>query len=305
MGLGVVILGLLALAAVLVATVLLASNQRSAILGRIGAALGLLAWIVPAVALVSMIGIRSVAVPASSVAVTPVSHAGAGTVPVENPAPQPPPRLVVRAISTDEPEWTKGPQTANGRELVCLSSQRFATLAEAEQQITSEALWRVKERYKNREVTELTGVFPNSPGWEPPLEIIDQFAVVNMVGEVKDKDFGNGITGKIYRAHLKLDFSPNLRDELEASWRGYTAQQRLIGLGSALGLVTLVLGAVAGYFRLDDATGGAYRWRLKLAAAALIVAGGLIAGKASHAERSGHSSPPPGGHEEQVRLHEA
>lgn len=313
------ILGLLVLAAVLVATVLLASKQRSAILGRIGAALGLLAWIVPAVAVVSMIGLHSVRhrvyLPEEQPATVEEGSDHSHTIPVglstNTGSPDvptavvSPPRLVVRSISTDEPGWIKGPQTANGRELVCLSSQRFATLAEAERQITAEAMLLVKERYKNRKVTELTGVFPNSLGWEPPLEIIDQYAVVNMVGEVKDKDFGNGIIDKIYRAHLKLDFSPNLRDELEGSWRDYTAQQRLVGLGSALGLVTLVLGTFAGYFRLDDATGGAHRWRLKLAAAALIVAGGLVAGSAIHAERSAPSSPPSSGHEEPAHLHEA
>jgi hypothetical protein len=79
----------------------------------------------------------------------------------------------------------------------------------------------------------------------------------------------------MYRVHLRYDFSPQLQDALSSHWRGRTVEHRIGILGGMLGLVTLMLGTAAGYFRLDDATGGKYRRRLKLAAALVVAAGGL------------------------------
>ena len=58
-------------------------------------------------------------------------------------------------------------------------------------------------------------------------------------------------------------------------WREQIVERRLWTLGSLLGVFTLILGATATYLRLDAATSGAYRLRLKLATVALIVAGGM------------------------------
>jgi len=46
---------------------------------------------------------------------------------------------------------------------------------------------------------------------------------------------------------------------LHASWDEQIVNHRLMELGGVLGLVTLVLATSAGYFRLDDWTGGKYR----------------------------------------------
>jgi hypothetical protein len=271
------IVSLLFVALVIVTTVLVASRHRLVVWQQIKSALAVLIWVVPATSVVWMIGYRSD--PHFRTA-SKDGMANVMTVSLENVTDQarsampelfesPPARLAVRSISTDDPKWTSGVQTTDGRELICRSSQRFATLIEAEEQITTEALTLVKEHYKNE--------YPLAGDWQVPVELVNRYGVKDLVGEVMDKDFGNGFKDKMYRAHLRLDYSPELQNALHVSWRGQTARHRLLILGSIFGLVTLMLGTSAGYFKLDDATDGAYRRRLKLAAAALISAGSLAA----------------------------
>jgi len=177
--------------------------------------------------------------------------------------------LKVRETGAKPPFWAgTEPIVSGGGVLVPMSSQRFATLAEAEQQVTEKAVAYVRQFYRDE--------YPLSGDWTVPVEIIEKNAVNTIVGEEFDKDFGNGVVAKMYQVHLRLDVNPALRNALNASWHDQIVSHRLMLLGAALGFVTLILGTSSGYFWLDDATGGQYRHRLKLAAAALIAAGGLI-----------------------------
>ncbi|MSR57147.1 MAG: hypothetical protein EXS05_05695 [Planctomycetaceae bacterium] len=296
---------LLVVAGVLVATVLVSSRQSLGIWPRIKASLAVLIWVVPAMTVVGLIAARSernFTSPStnSTVVAQAVSLATAERVPaIEAEATNArerlaargsavpamaakasiatnelselargEPRLKVRSTSSDDPQWNAKPRFVNGREVMCLSSQRFATLPLAEEHITSEALKQVKQHYQ--------GEFPLSGDWQVPVSAVDHYGVKDLVGEVIDKDFGNGISAKMYRAHLQLDYSPELSDAIHESWRGQIVNHRLLILGSMLGLVTLMLSSAAGYFRLDELTGGAYRRRLKLAATAVIAAGSIV-----------------------------
>jgi hypothetical protein len=178
--------------------------------------------------------------------------------------------LRVRGTASAPPDWAgKEPVLGKDGVLVALSSQRFATIGEAEEQVTGQAVECVKKFYRDE--------YPLPGQWTVPVSVIEQNALNTMVGEMYDQDFGNGVTGKMYRAHLRLSLSPTLRDALHASWHDQVVAHRLLELGSLLGLATLALATCAGYFRLDDLTGGQYRRRLKLAAASLIAAGSLVA----------------------------
>lgn len=290
--------GLLLVSGLIVSTVLVSSRQSLAIWPRIKAGLAVLAWVVPSLAIVGYIAVRSEShfanqPPAPHVAVMQVSPATltenppivaeapiavdlvvepVAVNPVAPPTDEPgsdKPRLKVRSISSDDPHWTEEARFVTGRELVCLSSQRFATLSQAESQITDEALQAVKQHYQ--------GQFPLNGAWDVPVAAVERYGVKNMVGEVIDKDFGNGLSAKMYRTHLQLDYTPQLADAIFVSMRGQIVHHRLLILGSLLGLVTLMLGSAAGYFRLDELTGGAFRRRLKLAATAVIAAGSIVA----------------------------
>jgi hypothetical protein len=179
---------------------------------------------------------------------------------------------VLKVVETHagEPDWAgKEPVPSDKGTLVALSSQRFATLQEAEQQLTALAASYVREFYKDE--------YPLSGGWTVPVSIIERNAVRKLVGETQEKDFGNGFQSTMYRAHLQLELNSAMRKALHDSWHGQIVSHRLTVLGSMLGLVTLMLATSAGYFRLDDLTGGLYRRRLKFAAASLIAAGSLVA----------------------------
>ncbi|HEY2253026.1 MAG TPA: hypothetical protein VGH74_18265, partial [Planctomycetaceae bacterium] len=178
--------------------------------------------------------------------------------------------LKVAVTGTCAPDWAdKDPQPNDKGILVPLSSQRFATLEEAAQQLTAKAVAYVKEFYQNE--------YPLAGDWTVPVSILERNAVREVVGEKLDQDFGNGIRGTMYRAHAQLELNSALRQGLHDSWHGQIVSHRLTVLGSMLGLMTLMLATSAGYFRLDDLTGGLYRRRLKFAAASLVAAGSLVA----------------------------
>lgn len=300
------IAGLSGLALTIVSSVLIASRHSLVIWQQTKAALGILVWVVPAAAVVGLIGTQSrwtsPDAPARPVQVTFLETRGAakpGTltpameVPAErtqpvtasltpislverlngaSPRSESPPRLRVRSTSSDDPKWTETPTFISGRELISLSSGRFATIAEAEEQVASQALARARQHFSGMDTID----------WHADqvrvAELIDQNAVKDCVGEViPNYDFGNGIKATMYRVHARIDLNAQLADALQNFARDKTVDRRLMSLGGLLGLVTLMLGTAASYFRLDDATNGAYRKRLKLAAVALIAAASLAA----------------------------
>jgi hypothetical protein len=297
---------LLLLSLFIVATVLIASRHSLVAWQKLKSALAVLVWVVPAVAVVVLIGGRfgprfkadaplpTAAAPAAlPTAATPAVNATAES------APASPPRLKVRKTLSDIPQWIAATSVNSGGAQEVLSSGRFATLALAEEDVTRMALARFQEHCYGEATRGLSGVelerqqqrliaenaflsrlarsitSSRTEEVEKFVVLIEQHAVKDLVGEVIDWDFGNGTRGKMYRAHLRLDFSPAFRDAVQVAARSELVGQRVLTLGGMLGLVTLMLGTAAGYFKLDDATGGLYRRRLKLAAAAMIAAGGL------------------------------
>jgi hypothetical protein len=178
--------------------------------------------------------------------------------------------LKVLETQVGTPDWAeKEPVPGDKGTLVALSSERFATLQEAEQQLTAKTVAYLRQFYRDE--------YPLSGDWTVPVSIIERNAMRKLVGETFEKDFGNGIQGTMYRAHLQLELNSAMRQALHDSWHGQIVSHRLTVLGSMLGLVTLMLATSAGYFRIDDLTGGLYRRRLKFAAASLIAAGSLVA----------------------------
>lgn len=302
---------LLFVALVAVATVLISSRHSFDVWRRLKSTMAVLVWIVPAAAIVFLIGVKSqqrfvAVVPQSTnpavqskefidgqrqittqLATAETSHkAQAATASSAEESSSAnsvaSARLKVRQVSSDDPKWTAGSYFVGGREVVVLSSQRFATLAEAEENVTAMALQQIREHWSGEALLDFSGQqlrLPQSLRSEDVrgvvVDLVDRFAVKDLVGEVMDWDFKNGTTGKMYRAHLRLDFTPQLHDALQERGRALIVEGRVLHFGGLLGLVTLMLATAAGYFKLDDATAGAYRRRLKLAAVALIAAGGL------------------------------
>jgi|SRR5579863_5425908 len=185
---------------------------------------------------------------------------------------RPPTEGVLNVVETrvGAPDWAeKDPQPSDKGVLVSLSSERFATLQEAQQQLTAKAVSYVRDFYHDE--------YPLSGDWTVPVSLIEHTALRQVVGETYQQDFGSGIQGTMYRAHVQLELNSALRKGIHDSWHGQIVSHRLTVLGSMLGLLTLMLATSAGYFRLDELTGGLYRRRLKFAAASLVAAGSLVA----------------------------
>lgn len=80
---------------------------------------------------------------------------------------------------------------------------------------------------------------------------------------------------KMYKVYAQVELSPKVRQELSGTWKTEVAMRRSELLAAVLGLLTLIAGSFAAYFHLDKKSNGNYRFRLKLAATALMTAGGL------------------------------
>lgn len=116
--------------------------------------------------------------------------------------------------------------------------------------------------------------------WEVPLPTVEQYAARDRYIEpyqIKTPAFpeGNPDVPTMYTAYLLVDTSPDTLGHFYEPWKERVVQQRLWAFGGLFALVTLIIGTTAGYLQIDGASKGAYRGRLKLAAVALIVAGGL------------------------------
>lgn len=79
----------------------------------------------------------------------------------------------------------------------------------------------------------------------------------------------------MYKVYWQVELSPNIREELSGTWKQEVAVQRAWLLGLVIALLTLIWASFAAYFHLDKKSGGAHRFRLKLAATALMTAGAL------------------------------
>jgi hypothetical protein len=80
--------------------------------------------------------------------------------------------------------------------------------------------------------------------------------------------------GELVSVRYTVELTPQGWAELDREQRADRAGNRMELAGRGLGLLTLLLGAVAAYIRLDDWTKGYYSGRLFLAAALLTIFGG-------------------------------
>ena len=167
----------------------------------------------------------------------------------------------------DLPEWVGQPEVVSDeRKLVSLSSQQYATVEEAEREVLREAEVRIQKDFEK--------TYPYKGSWVFPEEFVEKHYLSEPYVE---KTTGNteNATFEMVRVHRRLTLSSAAHKKLYPVWREQIVERRLWTLGSLLGVFTLILGATATYLRLDAATSGAYRLRLKLATVALIVAGGM------------------------------
>jgi hypothetical protein len=107
--------------------------------------------------------------------------------------------------------------------------------------------------------------------WEPSLDYISSALKKNW-SEQPNTEVLPG--QKLREAHLLVEMSrKDYRDVLRQD-RQYVAKNRMFLLGKVLAGLVALLAAVAGYFRLEDATKGYYTAWLRLAALSFVAAVG-------------------------------
>lgn len=178
------------------------------------------------------------------------------------------------ATDTPLPSWVGQRRVTDGETtwLVVRSAEK-ATKVRAETDAHNQAVEQLKQDFHRSH--------PNEGAWTIPLVFVQSDVISQKFVEAISHEpirISRGVirTEPMYRVHLQLELTPDVKEQLYQHWRVPLVNQRLWILGSLLGMLTLITGSTAAYLRLDARTGGAYRGRLKTAAVALIVSGGLV-----------------------------
>jgi hypothetical protein len=166
----------------------------------------------------------------------------------------------------DDDEWISTAVTKDkDATLVVLSSKEHATLADAEKEVLALAASRVR--------TDFEATHPTNVEWTVPAEAL-RFR--RTFDETIDRQAGN-VSFKMHKAHRQLELSDATRKIAFDSFRTEVVHQRLWGLGTILGMASVIAAGSALYLRLDARTHGQYRTRLKAATVAGLTAAGLLA----------------------------
>jgi hypothetical protein len=117
-----------------------------------------------------------------------------------------------------------------------------------------------------------TWLDPEVPlSWAAPARMVDAMVVGEPRVKTIQKDYGD-----LFEATLTVDASAERRTALIETYNRQLVERRLASLGAALGFVLILLAAVSGYIRADEATKGYYTNRLRMLAAAGVGASGVI-----------------------------
>ena len=139
------------------------------------------------------------------------------------------------------PDWVKELENAPpGSSLVSFSSDRFASIEEAEKQ-----LWNKARDVVSR---ELEPRFTKYTQWRPPADFVKSHGLVlERCTERTTIDVGKFVE-PMYRVHWKVSLSKSVRDSLVAAWRPLVQETRLrdtalgfLGAAALLALVNVIL----------------------------------------------------------------
>jgi hypothetical protein len=149
-----------------------------------------------------------------------------------------------------------------------IQSGQHATVASAEAEALAQLAVQLGEAFAEEH--------PEAAGWTPPVELVRRIGVVGRRAIQESTVTVGEFTEPVYQAFWEVVPAANLDAQLFAAWRTDALQPRLLLVGGAIGMLTLLFGSLAGYFRAHAALHGKYRNALLWGAAA-IAAGSALA----------------------------
>lgn len=170
------------------------------------------------------------------------------------------------AHTASPPEWVGAPprRTPEGYQ-VSVATDPFATPLECQRQLP-EVLRRAVDQY--------VALYLGDEALAARIELPAEFILRQVVKAQWEESYESSV-GPMVRWHALLLFDKQLNAQIDEAYHRCLVQYRVLRLGVLLAGVLALLAAAWAYLRLDLATGGRYRWRLRLAAGAAIL--GVIA----------------------------
>jgi hypothetical protein len=170
------------------------------------------------------------------------------------------------------PNWVEAPPRRVGDAYeIAVATDPFATRLECEARLP-QAL--------ERAVAQYAAVYLGDDEAASQIRLPLDFLRTKVVAEEWEEPFDSSV-GPMVRIHALLRFDRAANARIDEAWQRRVVEARLWGLGTALCGVLATLAVAWAYVRLDLATGGAYRWRLRMAAALVILAILLVAVRAT------------------------
>jgi len=187
-------------------------------------------------------------------------------------APQRDPLSDLSASSAKRPAWIDAPPstTADGYE-VAVKAGPWKTPIECQQALDEEIATAV-ERYVARRIGEDAREQVTLPA---------DYARRHLVKDQWLEKINTSL-GEMYNLHALLAFDRQVEGKLRDAWNETVAAARLVLAAVVLGGAILLLSVIYGYLKIDLATGGAHRQRLRLATAGIVA---LVAAGAAYALR--------------------
>lgn len=170
--------------------------------------------------------------------------------------------VAAESDSPPRPDWVdREPHLVNGVYQMSVSAGPYLTLEECENKLPEELNKAVAEYVKPRHGLKA------SRRLHLPSDYIEGHLIQARFEERKQFS-----VGPMVRLHVLLGFDRQAAEQIREDCRRLLVQERIWGLGILGTLLLLLLSAVYGYLKVDLATQGRYRWRLRLAASVAIAA---------------------------------
>jgi len=170
---------------------------------------------------------------------------------------------VSKTPAVKRPDWVANPPQPSAElyELV-VKAGPWETPLECERQLDEKITWAV-DSYVAWRIGEEAST---------QLQLPADYAREHLVKESPWVEKVNTSVGEMYNVYALLQFDRQVEGKLQDLWNRILLGTRLLLSAAVLAGVLLILTVIYGYLKVDLATGGAYRGRLRLVAVAVLVA---------------------------------